>query len=249
MMISLRSAVKNMLSVLFWQNLFLDFRIRLASVSKQKPADIQALINRRRPNYTIWVPMSSISVFIPNSDLASVFGEKNVRKPNIPSLFWEGNWDLNVKNIDQYYRDASQSYRSVHQILKEGYHYTECDEYKAKLRTINNKKSTARGSSVDELNSYFENLLDIVESVKNDGYQSQNMINGDPNDEVGVFIGRDGDIIKPEDKFSGTHRFAIARCLGIESICVQILAVHEDWAQKHLHLLAGPKKKLEQHFN
>ena len=249
MMISLRSAVKNMLSALFWQNFFLDFRIRLASISKQESAYIRALIDRRRPNYTIWVPMSSISVFLPNSDLASVFGEKKVRKPNIPSLFWEGNWDLNVKKINSHYRDASQSYRSVHQMLKEGYHYTECDEYKAKLRTINNNKSTARGSSVDELNSYFENLLDIVESVNNEGYQSQNMMNGDPDDEVGVFIGRNGNIIKPEDKFSGTHRFAIARCLGIDSICVQILAVHEDWAQKHLHLLAGPKKKLEQHIN
>jgi len=248
-MISLRSAVKNMLSALFWQNLFLGFRIRLASISKQKPADIQTLIDHRRPNYTIWVPMSSISVFLKNSELKPLFGDQRVRKPNITSMFWEGDWDLNIKSIDPHYLDASQSYRSVHQILIEGYHYTECDEYKAKLKAIKNNKRTARGGSVDELNLYFENLLNVAEAIRKDGYKSQDMINGDPDDEIGVFIGRNGEIIKPEDKFSGTHRFAIASCLGIDMVCVQLLAVHDDWAKKNLHLMAGPKKKLEQHIN
>lgn len=249
MMISLRSVVKTALSASFWQNLLLDGKIRLAGISNKKPAEIQALIDRRWPNYSIWVPLNSISIYVRNKDLASIFGEKKVRKPNIPSMFWSGEWDLHTVEIDSHYLQESQSYRSVFQILREGYHYTMCDEYKAKLRAIKNNKSTARGSSVAELNSYFENLLKIAESVKKNGYQSQAILNGDPNDEIGIFIGRNGEMIKPEDKFSGTHRFAIAKCLGIEKVCVRILAVHDEWANDNLHLLTRPSRKLENHFN
>ena len=45
-------------------------------------------------------------------------------------------------------------------------------------------------------------------------------------DEIGVVIGRNGEIIKLEDKYGGTHRFALCQILNIKNIIINVKAIH-----------------------
>ena len=53
-------------------------------------------------------------------------------------------------------------------------------------------------------------------------------------DEIGVFIGPNGEIIKAEDKFKGTHRFALARILKLKYVYINVRAVDLNFAQKKI---------------
>ena len=53
------------------------------------------------------------------------------------------------------------------------------------------------------------------------------------NDEIGVVIGRYGEIIKLEDKFGGTHRFGLCKILKIKKIYVNVKAIHYKFMKKN----------------
>ena len=57
--------------------------------------------------------------------------------------------------------------------------------------------------------------------------------NKNKNDEIGVVIGRNGEIIKLEDNFGGTHRFALCKILKIKKIIVSVKAVHKSLLNKN----------------
>lgn len=181
-----------------------------------------------RGRRVIRVPTESIQYFVPNRVLEYLFHPERVRKPNISSFFWPGDWDLQRKPIDPDYEEQSVAYRSVKQIFVEGRNYRESDEYRAKATELQSGNGSVRGGTIEELNEYFESLLSLSETIRTDGYKSQKELGGKPFDEIGVFMGRDGSLIKAEDNFSGTHRFALARILKVPTVPVTVLAVHEE---------------------
>ena len=70
--------------------------------------------------------------------------------------------------------------------------------------------------------------------MKQFGYKSQQELKNDKRkyDEIGVVIDRDGEIIKLEDKFGGTHRFALCKILKINKIIVSVKAIHRSLLEK-----------------
>ena len=48
-----------------------------------------------------------------------------------------------------------------------------------------------------------------------------------------MVIGSNSDIIKLEDKFGGTHRFALCKLLEIKQIIVSVKAIHKSLLEKH----------------
>ena len=68
-------------------------------------------------------------------------------------------------------------------------------------------------------------------------------------------IGRNGEILKLEDNFGGTHRFALCKILKIKNIIVSVKSVHKAILKKSdiertiskndkLHLIKILKKKI-----
>ena len=87
-----------------------------------------------------------------------------------------------------------------------------------------------------ELDNYFKSLETLKNNLNKYGYKSQIELNNDDkkNDEIGVVINRHGEIIKLEDKFGGTHRFALCKILGISKITVSIKAIHKSLIKEEL---------------
>ena len=150
------------------------------------------------------------------------------------NFIWDGDWDQKKINISEY-RNYSASYNSIHQIYKENIDYKKCEEYKKKAELILDGKKAGRGESLVELNDYFESLDNLKNSLNQFGYKSQIELNNKnkKNDEIGVVIGSNSEIIKLEDKFGGTHRFALCKLLEIKQIFVSIKAIHKSLLEKN----------------
>lgn len=203
------------------------------------------LLSKSYSSIILRVPLSWIKHFIPNHKLTNVFRPLEVRKPNVPGFIWDGDWDLNTLVIDREYKKYSESYNSMIQIFREGYHYRYCDEYITKAELIKRGVKTARGESLDDLNKYFESLISIKKMIEINGYRSQKELNKkDIENEIGVFIDRSGNIIKAEDNFSGTHRFGIAKVLQLPEVYINIIAVHKKWAKANMESLIDKKDSL-----
>jgi len=206
------------------------------------------LLNYEQPEIVLKINLNEINQFLQNSHLENIFAPHKIKKTYVPGFIWTGEWDLKSKPIDKYY-EYSVSYRSIFQIFKDGRHYNDCDEYKMKAAQIRNNIFSVRGQSIEELNRYFESLIFLKNTIEKNGYLSQRDLNQKKtDDEIGVFIDRYGNLIKAEDDFSGTHRFAIAKLLKLPFVYVNLVAVHRIWAEQNLDYLIHRQDKLQPKF-
>jgi len=179
------------------------------------------------------INLDQIKYFIKNKDF-----NKN------KSFYLNGNWDK--KKIElKYYNKFNINYKSVFQIFKYNIKYYETDEYKYKKDIIKSGQITQRGQkNLAELRNYFIALKKIKNSIELKGYLSQKQLGlNSSDDEVGVVIGRNGEIIKLQDKFGGTHRFAICKILKKKFIYVNVVAIHQKFIDKVI------SNKLYKNFN
>ena len=156
---------------------------------------------------------------------------KNIKDKN--NFLWFGNWDDNKIDLSKY-RKYSPSYNSIFQIYKENFDYTESEEYKIKSKLIQLGRGSGRGKDLNELEDYFKSLDALKDSLKTNGYKSQIELDNSTkvNDEIGVVIGRNWELIKLQDKFGGTHRFALCKIFNIDEIVVSVKAIHQDLLKK-----------------
>ena len=189
--------------------------------------------NINNHSFTLEIDIKKIKYFI---ELKYALSRKN--------FIWNGNWDKKKRNISTY-RKFNINYNSIFQIYKDKIFYKDSDEYKYKSKLIKKGIITARGKTIDELDKYFLSLHDLKESMKSLGYLSQIQLKSkNENDEIGVVIGRHGEIIKLEDKFGGTHRFGLCKILKIKKIYVNIKAIHREFVKKNnLEKLMNIKNK------
>ena len=149
------------------------------------------------------------------------------------NLIWNGDWDIKKLHISLY-RNYSINYNSLFQIYEENKNYKDCDEYKFKENLIKNGKKSERAKTIAELQNYFISLDNLKESLNKFGYLSQKELNSSNHyDEIGVVIGRNGEIIKLEDKFGGTHRFALCKIFKLKKIVVNVKAIHSSLLTKN----------------
>jgi len=207
------------------------------------------LIKEKTDRPVVWVRTELVRFFVPNKYLEEIFSPHTVTKSKLPSFIFNGNWDKKKLSIDEHYQIYNRGYRTIYQMFVDKIDFYKTDEYKYHLSKINNGEKSPRGKTIDELNVYFESLTRLEKLLKKNGYKSQEVLKGKKKDEIGVFIGRNGEIIKAEDNFSGTHRFALAKLHNIPKIPVHILAVHKIWAIKNIHLFGKQSvANLEKYF-
>jgi hypothetical protein len=171
--------------------------------------------------FNLKIDKNEIKYFL---ELKNIIDKKN--------FIWGGDWDKKKISISEY-RKYSASYNSIHEIYKENKDYRECEEYKIKSKMILNGNKSGRGESLTELNDYFKSLDELKNSLNQFGYKSQLELNNNKkNDEIGIVIGSNSEIIKLEDKFGGTHRFALCKLLEIKQIIVSVKAIHKSLLEK-----------------
>ena len=148
-------------------------------------------------------------------------------------FLWDGDWDKHIRDLKEY-KHININYKSIFQIFEENMDYKDSGEYKEKLKELSVNGKTNRGhSNIEELNSYFESLNKLKISLEKEGYKNQSELKKENlNDEIGVIIGRDGEIIKLDDKFGGTHRFGLCKILKINKVTINIKAVHSKFISK-----------------
>jgi len=181
--------------------------------------------NRLNPDkliFNIRIKIDKINTFLELKNIA----DKN-------NFLWSGNWDNKKLNLNTY-RKYSPSYNSIFQIFSENLNYKESEEYKIKSKLILDGKKTGRGQTLNELDDYFISLEKLKLSLKKFGYKSQSELSNSnkKDDEIGVVIGKNWEIIKLQDKFGGTHRFALCKILDIKEIIVSVKAMHISLFEK-----------------
>ena len=190
---------------------------------------------KKKINYILFKKINSKKIFfnipLKTNRINNFLELKNILDRS--NFLWSGNWDDKKLNLANY-RKYSTSYNSIFQIYHEQISYKQCEEYNNKVRLINDGKKSGRGQTLKELDNYFISLDNLKESLKNFGYKSQTELNNasKKNDEIGVVIGKNWDVIKLQDKFGGTHRFALCKILDIKEIIVSVKAMHSSLFEK-----------------
>ena len=150
-------------------------------------------------------------------------------------FIWNSNWYKKKISIKKY-KNYNLNYYSVFQIFNEKIDYKKSKEYKDKLYELKKNGVTARGfKSIKDLDYFFDGLIKLHNNMKRSGYKSQKRINKNKNDEIGVFIGAKGEIIKAQDKYGGTHRFALAKILKLRDIYINVRAVDQKFLKKNIY--------------
>lgn len=80
-----------------------------------------------------------------------------------------------------------------------------------------------------DVDRYSEELTDLDDTIRTDGYRTQQELGDDGDDEVRIGIDRVG---RPCVSGGGTHRLSTARLLGLSSVPVVIKRVHPLWVQR-----------------
>ncbi len=131
-----------------------------------------------------------------------------------------GDWDRSIVAFEP---------RSVFdQLFNEGRAPAETDEYRyLQERIVAGRFAHTHGcTSITELDRYFEDLIRAYETIRDEGYRTQEELGEDGHDEIRVCIDRNG-------RFAivggGTHRLSIAQTLGIEAVPVLVKRVHSGW--------------------
>lgn len=166
--------------------------------------------------FNIDIDIDKINYFL---ELKNIKDKKN--------FLWSGDWDFKKISLT-HYRKYSASYNSVYQIYHEKVNYRHTEEYINKINLIHDGKNSGRGQTQKELDEYFISLDKLMLSLKKFGYKSQTELDNKSkeNDEIGVVIGKNWEVIKMQNKFGGTHRFALCKIFNIKKIIVSVKAIH-----------------------
>lgn len=179
-------------------------------------------------NLIVKVKLSNIKYFLPI---------KHIKDKKF--FFWKTNYFKNKKLIRNYSK-YNRNYKSIFQIFKNKKDFRTSAEYIDKVSQLKKNGVTARGhTSIEEIDLYFNGLFKLYKDMKKKGYMPQkklpiNLRSDKIGDEIGVFLGPDGEIVKAEDKFRGTHRFALAKILKLKYVYINIRAIDLNFAKKKI---------------
>jgi len=154
------------------------------------------------------------------------------RKHDLNNFVENSCWDEEKKPI--------QPLKSVQQLFVEKIDYKQTDQY------LEMKKIIEVGEywncycysceSLEDIDHYFEELLKVYHSIKDQCFKSQKELGQLGYDEVKVMIDRSGNLLLGA---GGKHRFAIAKLLKIQTIPVFVDSVHYFWAKECLLKYGG----------
>lgn len=144
-----------------------------------------------------------------------------------------GDWDRSDREpIDRYLEHYIYS-RAVLEVFRDGRPYQDTEQFAEMMRMVAAGDSAswqARGCrTAEDVHDHFRQMRQTFEAIRDRGYRSQAELGtGRWFDEIKVYVGRDGEIMKLQG--AGHHRLAMARVIGVPAVPVVVLGVHLDWA-------------------
>jgi hypothetical protein len=204
-------------------NFFILVKIIFLKKNNIYPDKIFFYIPKEKLEFNIQINIKKINFFILNKDIS------------INSFFLNGLWDKNKIDIKNYQK-FNINYKSIYEIYVEKRKFYESSEYIFKSEIINSGKITSRGQkTLKDLKNYFISIDKLKKNIKKNGYISQkNLKTNNLSDEIGVVIGRNGEIIKLQDKFGGTHRFALCRIFKKKKVYISVKAIHYKFLDNNI---------------
>ncbi len=157
-----------------------------------------------------------------------------------------GDWDIRTRDTDevgQYAPTLEETvlYQSMASHFLYGAEWEDTEIYDRVYKAVVDEGRRYHGcESTEDVEEHFQEIDDVYESVKTEGYKSQKELRqekpsidepfGYINErvmEVAVDIGRKGNFLLVD----GRHRLSIAKILELEEIPVTIIVRHEKWVE------------------
>lgn len=180
----------------------LKYRLQYGKIAPRRKEIIE--ISPQKINYTL--PSTNHSYNLPTFGVAG------------------GDWDKHTKKIDGNDQFVTIGLR---QRYIEGADWDDTVYYQTAVKYIqSNKRLTQLDSheqSEDGLERYFEDLDDVFESLKEDGFREPGQMH--IKDLPKVHINRSGEFILTQ----GHHRVIMCQILGIDTIFTRVGVRHSDW--------------------
>ncbi len=174
-----------------------------------------------------------------------------------PWLVYDGEWDsknlLEREKIFQVITDKHESskrnkvikiiHNSIHTIFVLKEDYKKSEQYKVMKKNIDNAVSMNNDyncNTINDIEEYFEKLIEAFFSMKINGFLTQKELGGDNNDEIPIFIGRNGELCQSG---GGQHRIRFAEILNIRYVPVNIRGFHHEFIKKLCKIYNLPPHK------
>lgn len=135
----------------------------------------------------------------------------------------DGDWDMQTEPFEVR--------QSVVQLFQEGRKPEDTTEYQKLVHRVRTRDLVwTRGfRTVEDIDSYFEQLVQIYEDIRLSGFRTQKELGNDGSDEIRICIDREGRL----SVFGGgTHRLSMALVLGVKRVPVLIKRIHSAWAME-----------------
>ncbi|MFW5730249.1 MAG: hypothetical protein ACOCPN_03470 [Desulfonatronovibrionaceae bacterium] len=166
-----------------------------------------------------------------------LFKDKWTRRCMGNFFIWDGDWDHSIRSMETTTAsrlmqdlwdkrdDLTKSirYHELMEMIDSGSVYSSCH----KGVYLNSREKVLR---------YLRIYVSFMDQMSRQGYVPE--LAPDP---VGVAVNRKGQLVKIN---KGMHRMAMARILGLNSITVQVRAVHRDWWNREIAGPGHPCRKL-----
>lgn len=123
------------------------------------------------------------------------------------------------------------THETIRGIFLDGHDYRGTAQYDFMIRGVEQgSPELAYGCrSSDEVDVYFETLVEAFESMRDRGFLTQRELGGNLNDEIKLYLTRDGGWCHGN---GGNHRIRIAELLGIEWVPFVLAGAHSEWVIK-----------------
>lgn len=158
----------------------------------------------------------------------------------------EGDWDIRDRERDeigQYAPTLEETilYQSLETHFNDGVRWEDTEIYERVYNAVVNEGRRYHGcESPSDVERHFEQIDEVYENIKQNGYQTQKELRGvrpsldEPfgyiNEkvmEIAVDVGRNGDLLLVD----GRHRLSIAKILELEEVPVTIIVRHQKWIE------------------
>jgi len=152
-------------------------------------------------------------------------------------LCLDGDWDIHTTHplpaiLEEITRETKKwdIHETVRAIFLFGEHYTTTPQYKSMIMAVYQKApNPPQGCrSVQEVDAYFERLIEAYKSIQTYGYLTQQELGNSGIGEMRIHITRDGKLCLGG---GGNHRIRMAELAGVKWVPFLLKGVHPKWVQ------------------
>lgn len=155
------------------------------------------------------------------------------RKPFRRHFIWSGNWDQEARPFTEH-----PLYIDFLEVFEAKFEYRTTRAYAKRVEAIHRgrpysqvplgKASAEPLDTLAKIDFYFEERIKLIHSMMQEGYRSQQELGG-VQSEIGVAVGRNGELLKWTN---GRNRLVAAKIARVPKVFVGVDFVHRLWVER-----------------